>query len=260
MVGNASTSLTHHKNWGPIDRSSITFSGAINVWRVREKLSSNTFHAFMMELGVTHFVDSMWLKSADRMRVNLQFRKSSKKKITNYSVFFSSQMLNGYAFNNSGSQLEKLQTESFLLPFQLEVGYGIAWNFWKNSTVNVSLATIRSRGYRKSFKASNFEDEEKILRTKNGYIIMDYGMSGQWYIFHDIHEQLEWNSQGNIFINGINRNKVGGELSNKFSFTIWKYFKLVLESRMLYDSYRSYRMQIKNEILFGFFYDSKIKK
>jgi hypothetical protein len=260
IVGNVSTSLTHHKNWGALDHSSLTFGGAMNVWRVRDRSDLSTFHAFTMELGVTHLLDSLWLKSSDRVRVNLQFRKSRKKKITNYSVLFCTQLFDGYALNKRGPQVIKVQTESFLFPFKLEAGYGIAWNFWNRSTMNVSLATIRSRGFRKLFDSSSFEDEDKILKTKNGYIVMDYGMSGQWYIFKDIHESLEWTSQGNFFVNGINRNEIGGDLSNKLTFTIWKYFKLMLDSRILYDSYRSYRLQIKNEILFGFFYDSKIKK
>jgi hypothetical protein len=256
-MAKASASFTDYNNWGQLNSSKLTINSGIDLWRIKNTKRLNSYHTFRMDLGVTRFLDSIWIKSSDQFIISLQFRERKRKVMLNYSLLFRSQLFNGYYYSRSGYDIKKSQTGSFLMPFKLELGYGMAWEFWDHSTFNLALATLRTRGFLNTFNRSFSENNEKVARTKNGYVVMDYGLSGQWYISKDIHERLEWLSQGRFFLNGVNRDEVGVDFSNQFKFTIWKFFKLVFDSTIIYDPYFSYKMQTKHEVLIGWFFDSR---
>jgi hypothetical protein len=257
VLANASASFTNYNNWGQLNSGKFAINTGLDVWKIKKKLLSGTYHTLRMNLGMTRFIDSVWIKSADRIQVNLQFREKRRNVLVNYSLLFRSQLFNGYSYSRSGGDLKRKKSGAFLMPFQLELGYGMAWEFWNYSTFNIALATLRTRGYLSSYNNSFIKNKEKIARTKNGYVIMDYGLSAQWYISKKIHERLEWIGQGRLFLNGVNKNEVGMDVTNKFKFTIWKYFMLVFDSSVIYDSYFSYKVQTKHEILIGWYFDSK---
>jgi hypothetical protein len=155
---------------------------------------------------------------------------------------------------------KKVMTGSFLIPFDLELGYGFAVTFWEHSTVNFALATVRLRGIPDAAATGNdFYENDKLIRLRKGFMIMNYGASGQWYIRKDLNDKVEWSSNGRFFLDGFNRESVGMFMSNTITFSIWRYLKLVIESVSTYNSFRSYKMQYRNQIMLGWYYTGNKK-
>lgn len=49
------------------------------------------------------------------------------------------------------------------------------------------------------------------------------------------------------------------DVSNKLNYKVWKWVQLKADIKMIYDPIISYKMQYRNELLFGVFYESEKK-
>jgi len=256
----ASASFSSFNNWGNNDVTSFSTLVSLDYRSSVDRIGSSDFRSLQFELGMIKYIDSTWSKSADMFRLNYQYREQKSKVMVNYSIMINTQMLNSYVYEWSGSEYNKVRSGGFFLPFQIELGYGFAWRFWTYSTVSLSMATVKMSLYPDYGAKRLVNTGEELAKTKRGVMFMEYGFSGSWYINKSINERMEWKSNGNFFGNGLSRNKVQLGLSNQLSFTIWKYLKLILDSRVNYYPVYSFKMQLRNEILLGWFFDSSLIK
>ncbi len=256
----ASASFTSLNNWGNNDITTFSTLASLDYRSSVDYVGSSVFKSLQFELGMIKYADSTWTKSSDLIRLNCQYRQQKRSVMVNYSIMLQTQLLNSYSYEFSESEFKKVQTGGLFLPFQLEIGYGLAWRFWTYSTVSISMATVKLSLYPEIDARRIIAIGDEVAKTRRGVLFMEYGFSGSWYINKSLNERLEWKSNGNFFGNGLSRSKFQLSVSNQLSFTIWKYLKLILDSRLNYYPAYSYKMQFRNEILLGWYFDSSLLK
>lgn len=242
-------SFLHLQNWKGNALSSYSLGATSEYYSLEKMQSGEQLISVRQETSFTRFTDSVWVKAADRLEVQLISSKQSNQINHSWSLLGSTALFTGFDYltNNESGELYKKSNSTFLLPADLEAGYGIGVPLPANGFLNFSVATVRIR----TEFGKNFEDEHPLIRLKRGFIAVDYGFGMQGYYFFTPVKDSDVALNSRIFVNGFNRNEVQGELSIKATYKIWKQLYFKGEMMLLYDPVTSYALQWKNELLVG---------
>ncbi|MBL0342325.1 MAG: hypothetical protein IPP71_16305 [Bacteroidetes bacterium] len=177
-----------------------------------------------------------------------------------YTLSFTTQLFNSYTsyFDPVIKQTKREWAGSILNPATFENGFGLGLSFGKKSMLNVSLATVRLRT-EPIIRSQSTTNKNVIGNLPRGKLIFDYGVSTQALTSNELTEKLAMNSTAKFFIKGFQREYFELDVSNKINYTIWKCFQLRADVKLVYDPLVSLKMQYRNELLFGVFYDSAKK-
>jgi hypothetical protein len=260
FTGSLSSSFTNSSNWKGTTFNSLSAALDLDFNRSRNTPRSTTLFLLNSELGFTKFIDSIWNKYADKLNCNYIW-KNKKRKIDHSCTFsFNAQMLNSY-LHSYDPVLNKTNSEwtgSFFNPAKFEIGYGFGYSFWEKSMLSLSISTIRFRT-EPNISSQSIKSKDVIGRINRGKLLFDYGVSANALTTKEFTSKITLNSNVRIFMKGINKESVELDASHKINYIIWKWFQLRADLKMIYDPGISLKMQYRNELLFGMFYDSDKK-
>jgi hypothetical protein len=242
-------SFLHLQNWKGNALSSYSLGATSEYYSLEKMHYGEQLISVRQETSFTRFPDSVWVKAADRLEVQLISSKQSNQINHSWSLLGSTALFTGFDYftDPESGELYKKSNSTFLLPADLEAGYGIAIQLPPNGFLNFSVATVRIR----TEFGKNFEDKHPLIKLKRGFIAIDYGFGMQGYYFFTPVKDSDVALNSRIFVNGFNRNEVQGELSIKATYKIWKQLYFKGEMMLLYDPVTSYALQWKNELLVG---------
>lgn len=207
------------------------------------------------ELGYTWLIDSLWKKQSDQLSIQYLLKRSGKKVSRSVNAGLNSQILNGFTFETDVVQqkVKRKWNGTFFNPSALELGCGLSMQFWNYSHFNISLATARIR--MEPIVDSFRKPSNGVLgRIKRGWVLFDYGLSGQLLFNKTISPALEWNGSGKIFMKGIQKEHFSFDFSNTMRYRFRKHAALTADLKCIYDPAVSLRLQHRNELLVGLIY------
>lgn len=249
-------SVLNTSNWQGSGFVSFSYSSDIEFDFIKTTPHSKHIYDLTVELGFTRIMDSIWQKHADHVGSQYIFKTGTKKWSQTATIILSAKMLNSYdyAFNTGSGTTGKSRTGSFFSPSVLEIGYGCGFTFFQHSIVNVSLASARLRViHDSSSDVSN--NSIPVAGLQNSKVYFDYGFSLQYILTIAIIRQMEFNSNGKMFLKDFNRDNIETELSGSCLFKVTKYLRLRADFKIMYAPAVSYKLQFRNEFLIGFFYE-----
>ena len=96
-----------------------------------------------------------------------------------------------------------------------------------------------------------------MIRTNNSYIRSRYGCSLQLILDESFRNKtILLDHQSNIVANSLSAEGIRMDIQNRISFKLFRYLQLRFDTRLLYDPSFSYKMQYRQEVLLGIFYDA----
>ena len=256
LYGSLSASYASSSNWNGQNLRNFALLGNLLYTHSLFSASHSHMHQVMADLGYQKFVDSTWVKSIDRVMVNLLWNNTGKKFNSSYSVSFSTQFMPD-AVPEYDAEQDKLVERSvggFLNPFDLQLGYGGVFTFWGRSNINFAFATLQMSSSPKEFTSPAFADAN-VIEGKRAYYFMNYGFSVSTAINKTFGEHVQWINNTRIFGNGLDRDHVNLQFSNMVIVKLWKYLQLRFDTRLAYNPMLNYKMQFRQEALIGFFYE-----
>lgn len=260
FTGSVASSFTNSQNWKGSTFNSLSVALNIDFNRMTETKNSNILFVVKTELGFTKFIDSLWNKHADKLNCNFVWKHKKRKIDHSCEASLTTQLLNSYLYTYDPlvKQTKSEWSGSLLNPATLDVGYGFAYSFWKNSMLNFSFATVRLKT-EPIIKSLTLKDNKAIGRINRGQVFFDYGISAQALTDKDFTDNFSFHSTARFYMKGFNRESVEMDVSNKLNYKVWKWVQLRADIKMIYDPLISYKMQYRNELLFGVFYESEKK-
>ena len=258
----ASASYINYHNWQSYNRSAFSFLNNVD-FRHRKSFPSGWSHDHFakVELGFLYYNDSIWWKNADQIRVGLQWTEKPGKFLSHsYAVFVQTQLLKSWQFKYNGKtdQQEKELKGWFMAPGLLELAYGLNWNFWERSRINVAFATCRisSKPRYNDERSEKYESDESLFKSKRRFVKTEYGFSAQLFIYKDIYPKvLLWEHQSRFFFNALNRNGLHANISNQFTLRFLKYMQFRIDTQVLYEPDLSTKWSYRQELLIGMVYE-----
>lgn len=140
-------------------------------------------------------------------------------------------------------------------PFTFDCSYDFTRPLLKNSRLLLSLATISVTGT--PVKRYYGREEEIMIRTTNSYIRSRYGCSLQLILDEAFRNKtILLDHQSNLVANSLSAEGIRLDIQNRISFKLFRYLQLRFDTRLLYDPSFSYKMQYRQEVLLGIFYDA----
>ena len=251
---NLSGSFIGLNNWKGESYKNVTFLSGSDFYSSRTAGINHVIVSAKTELGFNGILDSSWVKSADLFNIQYLVRKRNKSLSQSWNALMNSQFMTTFVYEmNSSQQLVRKWKGTFLNPSSVELGYGLGLLFWEKSMINLSLASARFRV--DPAVESYVQPEHGVLgQVKRGFLIFDYGVSGQLLLVKNFSTALEWNSSGKVFMKGVQKEQIQFDISNTMSYKFWKFLEMRADLKWVYDPLISFRMQYRNEILFGLFF------
>lgn len=256
LYGSLNASYATSQHWGGLDQRNYVLIGNVIVRRSVFAGDRYSSHQAMADLGYLKFVDSTWVKSLDRLQINLLWSTSRARWSRSYLVTFGTQFLPGSytAFDEALGRPTARSVGGFLVPFDLGISHGTVFTFWGASTVDIAWATVRFNSMPKEFTPAAFVDANTLQGTRV-YYFLSYGFGLASAINKRIGDRVQWINNSHFFGNGIDRDHVNMDLTNLVIVKLWKYVQLRLDTRLLYNPLFSYDLQFRQEVLLGFFYE-----
>ena len=201
------------------------------------------------QTSFTRYIDSVWVKSADRLDLQLICSHQTTRLSKTCSVLLHTGLLTGFDYvpGDHEGKLRKKMNSTFLLPADIEAGYGMGLKLNATSYLNFTIATLRLR----IEYGEPFEDDQPLFTVRNGFAAADYGFGMQWYYFKSLFPGIETLAEGKIFMNGFSALRLQSDVHLKATFRIWKQLHFKWELMCVYDPYLSGKMQWRNEWLTG---------
>jgi len=257
---NLSTSFLNTSNWKGSSFSSFSTTVNSDFYLATTTETANLVFTIKSDLGFTKFIDSTWSKHADKLYTQFIWKKKKSKIDQSYATSVTAQLLNSYLYKYDAIQKKtsKTLTGSFFNPSNFDAGYGIGISFWKKSIFNLSVASARIK-IDPAENASEITPGLRLGSVKHGIILFDYGCSVQLLILKSWKEKFEINSSSKIFMEGFELSHLHLDMSHKINYSIWKWLQLRADIKMVYDPNTSMKMQYRNELLFGVFYEASKK-
>ncbi len=206
------------------------------------------------ELGYSWLIDSLWKKNVDQLNLQYTLKQSGKKISRSVNAGLCSRLLTGYSYEEDVvlQKSERKWNGTFFNPSALELGYGMSYKFWEYSHFNLSLASARLR-MEPAVETFKRPGQGTIGKTSRGWLLFDYGLSGQLLVNKSFSPSWEWNSTGKFFLKGFDKKNMQVNVSNTMSYKFLKSMELRADLKWIYDPLVSLRMQYRNELMMGFF-------
>jgi hypothetical protein len=258
LYAGVSSSYATSTNWD--GRDLRNFSLTANVQYTHGGIVGERSHAHQVlaDVGYLKYVDSIWVKSLDKLQVNLMWASKGLRMKHSYSVLLSTQFLPNSTWRYDVEQDRMLEQRlgGLLRPFSLEMGYGAVFSFWEKSTINFAFATLKLSGYPKDMVAPPFRDATLIHAPSTNYYA-SYGIGLIAAINKPIGKHLVWLNNSRAFCNGFDSDHANFDVSNMLIIKLWKYVQLRFDTRLAYNPVINYDLRFRQEVLVGFFYERK---
>lgn len=253
--GDLSGSYVTERDWTGNTQSYIILKGLAEA-RFRKKLQSGWQHEHYVhtQLGYTAITDSIWIKSADVLKIQLRWMEESNRKVMHtYSLRFQTQWLSTWRMNENSRQW----MAGFMNPSGLELGYSFSWYFFENSSLMLTPATLQlSVMPRSALSITAVEDPSVRLAHANVY--SRYGFSGTLNIEESFYDNvLVLSHQSHLFCNAITAQRIQFDISNRVSVRFLKYLQLRFDTILLYQPDQTTKLQYRQEVLLGIFYEKR---
>lgn len=256
LKAGVSGSLLSLSNWNGESRESFSFLLETDYYSsksigIRQKIFSGK-----TSLGYSQLIDSVRIKNSDVLNFRYFVKKQQQPISHSWSAMLNTQLLNSYSYEIVGTHqsLQRKWNGTFMNPGSLEVGYGMGIEFWKKSLVNISIASARFRVEPVTYNALK-PNEGVFGKVNRGWLVFDYGLSGQLLVIKSFSQAWEWNSTGQFFLKSFEKKNVQMNVSNSVSYKFWKYMEMRADLKWVYEPLISFRMQYKNELLLGFVFN-----
>lgn len=253
--GDLSGSYVTERDWTGQAQNYVLLKGLAEA-RFRKKLLNGWQHEHYVhtQLGYTAITDSIWIKSADVVKIQLRWMEENNRKVMHtYSLRFQTQWLSTWSMNENSRQW----MAGFMNPSGLELGYSFSWYFLENSSLMLTPATLQlSLTPRNTFAMTNVEDPAFRLRHANMY--SRYGFSGTLNMEESFYDNvLVLSHQSHLFFNAISSEKIQFDVTNRVSIRFLKYLQLRLDTQLLYQPEQLKKIQYRQEVLLGVFYEKR---
>lgn len=257
LVAGVNSTFVNSSNW---KGSTVnTFSVSVDADYLFNKISekSTTLFSTKTEIGYTKFIDSIWNKHADKLNSQLIWKQKKKRLDSSFSAALTAQLLNSYLYDYdpTTNKNRKQRTGGFFNPASFETGFGFGITFWNTSIFNLSLASARILIDPNNEKTAA-SGKKYIGAVDKGVVLFDYGCSMQILALKELYKKVEINSSSKFFVNGFDKYRVQLDMVHKFNYSIWKWLQVRADIKIVYDPLFSTKLQYRNELLFGVFYDS----
>jgi len=253
LNANLSGSFLNLSNWKGESFGSFTIFLGSDYYSRRATGSQQRILTGKSEVGYAHRFDSLWSKQSDSFNLQFVLKLQNRKFSQSLNAFLNSQLLNSYATVTDGNQqrLKRKWKGSFMNPSTVELGYGLNVLFWEKSNLNIAIASARFR------IDPVYENQPKPAsgvfgKVNRGWLLFDYGLSGQLLLVKNLSNELEWNSTGKVFLKGFKKETIQFDVTNTMSYKFWKHIEMRADVKLVYDPLVSFKMQYRNELLFGF--------
>lgn len=256
LAGELSGSYTVERDPWNEGQSSILLKGLVEGRRRRifsQGFSSD--HQFLTTLGYVTHRDSVWLKSTDQFRLVLRWNhRISDRYCRSWNVMLQSQWLNSRVFREGSYQW----TGGFLNPLRMEAAYGFTRQFMKASSLVLAPATVQVQVMPSKLLRPDVEDTRPFMTVKGSHVFTRYGLNGLLTIDESFFEGvLVWRNQSRFFMNAISSDHVQFEIHNRICIRFLKVLQLRLDTAVQYAPETSLRLQYRQEVLLGVFYENK---
>ncbi|MBL7923331.1 MAG: hypothetical protein JNL88_03945 [Bacteroidia bacterium] len=248
-----SGSYAAEKNWWNGEQQAVQIRGLAEA-RFRKSKASGWKHDHFLhsQMGYTGFKDSLWIKSADIFKVQLRWMEKRGVRLTHtYSISLQSQWLNTWSWTGD----VKSWQGGFMNPSTLEAGYGFTFTFLQQSYLVLIPATLQVQVQPgKTMPAAN--DERPFFTAASSRVYSRYGFSGVLQIDENFYEnRLQWQHQSRLFFNNLTERQIRFDISNRVCIRFLKHLQLRLETSIQYLPEQSLRLQYRQEVLLGIFYE-----
>jgi hypothetical protein len=251
-----STSYSTSTNWQGQDLRNFSFLGNVQYRHGAIGAGHSHAHQLLADLGYLKFVDSIWVKSVDRLQVQLLWGHEAARMRHSYSLLLNTQFLPTtswqYVPESGGSRA--VQLGGLLRPFSLEAGYGAVLSFWGASSLNLAFATLKLAGYPKEMVAPAFREATLVQAPTMNYYA-SYGFGLVTSINRSFGRHVQWINNSRAFCNGFDKDHVSFELTNMLIVKLWKYIQFRFDTRLAYNPMLNYDLQLRQEALVGFFFE-----
>lgn len=252
-----SASYTTSQNWELSDFQNYAIAGSLFFQDDLERTNRRHQHKLLADLSYLKFVDSIWVKGADRLQVNLLWSKSERKWTHSYSAVLYTQFLpqETITFDPGTETVRRTHIGGPLAPAGLELSYGATWYPWSASSIQFSFATAKFT----STPASLLPQTEKPHTASIGNTVLDmqYGASLLVNINHPLTDRIDWQNTSRFFCNGLDRDHANFEVRNRVAIKLWKCLQLRFDTRVGYDPMVNYDLRFSQEIMLGVFYERR---
>lgn len=225
--------------------------------RRRRSFSSgvSSDHHFLTALGYVAHRDSAWLKSNDQFRVTLRWNHRINERYSrSWNVMIQSQWLESKVFRDGRFEW----TGGFLNPLRLEAAYGFTRQFMRSSALVLTPATIQVQVMPSKLIRSGSEDERPFMTVEESHVFTRYGFNGLLTIDESFFQGvLVWRNQSRLFMNAISSSHVQFDVYNRVCIRFLKVLQLRLDTVLQYAPETSLRLQYRQEVLLGVFYENK---
>jgi len=246
-----STSYTSNDNWQEetfnlinlATKLKYSYSKTVGSWEKTYRISVN--------LSYIKYIDSLWYKNNDQTNISLIWAENKGEIKNSVLLKLNTQLTPSYDYLLE-EKLTKDINANFLNPFSLEMGYGMNWDFWEESNLNIAFATIKI--FSKPNYHGDIEIEQELIRSKNSILYMEYGFSSQLYISKPLSKSIEWENTCNVFFDELDKAHIFMDISNSIRIEVLSNLELSFNSFLEYDPDVSHKRQLSQIIMLGFFY------
>jgi|JRYK01.1.fsa_nt_gb hypothetical protein len=238
----------------------LLFNNDITHKVYSDKIKQN--YSFRCNLGYLKILDSIWIKNNDYWRMSAVVIENQNKWLTHtYTITARSQFLNTYRYiyQSEIDETSKVKTATFFNPATITIAYGMSYSFWEDNFINFNFAAVnfntkpRFGGFQKS-------NDHELAKTKNMYMYADYGLNIQININKAINPYTQWENNSYFFANGINKQQINLDFSNRITFKFLKFLQFRVDSHILYDALYSTRLQYQLDFTIGLFMEKRTKR
>lgn len=253
--GDISGSYVTERNWWADAQQYVTLKGLAEArFRKRSADGRSYEHYVHTQLGYAAYPDSIWLKDADVLRVQMRWTSEGKKKTKHaWSLRFNTQWLSTWRSNGAGMEW----TAGFMNPSVLELGYAYSREFLQGSSLMIHPAALQVKVIPNKVPVQEGA-QEPSLKAKHANIYSRYGCGLSLNIEESFYKDvLLVSHQSHFFCNAISSRQLQLDSSTRICFRFLKYMQLRLETALNYDPEQSLRLQYRQEVLLGIFYEHR---
>lgn len=247
-----STSYTSSDNLQAETFNVISLASKLNYSYSREGYVWSSTHRISIDIAYMKYVDSLWYKSNDVTNLNFLWVENNEAAQNSLLLKVKTQLTPTYDYIDEKGYEKELRS-NFLNPFSMEFGYGMNWDFWEESNLNIAFATIKVSS-KPNYDDTVEEEKKEFTRTKNSVLGMEYGFSGQLYISKHLLQSVAWENSSSLFFNELNEDHVFVDITNSLRYELYSNVELSFNSSVGYDPETNYKRQLNHVLMVGVFF------
>jgi hypothetical protein len=250
--GFLATSYLANSNWKGINHSSITFATSIDIEFNKKKNNASRIHEFNLDLSYIKYNDSILVKANDLINHISIWDLSDRTISKSISINFKTQTTDTWHESIVNHKKERKWKSGPMLPATLISGLGLNVNYFYNSYLNISIASLKF--YSKP-RTNTLIEKEKIIVVNNKILIYsEYGINIQ-SLTEKYFSVLKFENRISFFANKLDKKTIQLDMQNTITIKPMKFFKIRFENFLSYDYKISHKLQNKFEMLVGFSYE-----